>query len=417
MKLKILLVAIIVVQLGFGQERTCGVKEATERMMFNPVLKERHLEIQKRFEEGKNKNNAVNRNGNNVNSTIYIPVAVHYPSAGSANATLKNCLRNLAQNQINILNADYNANNSDINLWTDASAFYPGVNIGDMDVQFVIATQNHPSGTGLVNGDMAVTFGTDFLFNADSDATWSGYMNIVVRNISGGILGYSPLGGLPGSGMTVVIDNNAFGSGPGCTGFAPSSPYNLGRTLTHELGHFFNLDHTFASCDGPNCATSGDLICDTPSTNQPEFQCLPNGSLASPCTGNPQLTMNYMDYGQDACLYMFTQGQASRMTAWYNAISSDFLTNKLSNNDFVEKNFSIYPNPNNGTFSIELKEYNVNYTIQIYDSSGRLMADYDFNNSNEFFQVIKLDNVLSGIYFVTIKVDGGGIINKKIVVQ
>lgn len=423
MKIKLILSALLLSQIGIAQQRTCGVKEATERVMFNPLLKAKHEELKNKFrnELVKINSNESNKNSNGikvVNSTIYIPVAVHYPSAASANATLRNCMRTLAQNQVNILNADYNATNSDVSLWADASAFYPDVNVGNMDVQFVIATQNHPAGTGLVNGDMAVTFGTDFLSNADFDSTWSGYMNLVVRNIAGGILGYSPLGGSPGAGMTVVIDNNAFGSGAGCTGYAPSAPYNLGRTLTHELGHFFNLDHTFTSCDTGDCATSGDEVCDTQSTDSPEYSCLPDGSVPSACDGNPQLTMNYMDYVEDSCMYMFTEGQAARMIAWYNAIESEFSTSALSNNDFVENNFAIYPNPSNGTFTIELKENFNNYSVQIIDASGRIVGDYDYSNNSSMIHQIKLDSSLSGLYFVTIKVeDTGAVINKKILIK
>jgi len=422
MKLKLFLIVLLLSQIGIAQQRTCGVKEATERIMFNPLLKAKHKELQNKFKNELIKINSKKSNKNSneevVNSTIYIPVAVHYPSAASANSTLKNCLRTLAQNQINILNADYNATNSDISLWADASPIYPGVNVGDMDVQFVIATQNHPSGTGLANGEMAVTFGTDFLSNSDFDSTWSGYMNLVVRNISGGILGYSPLGGSPGFGMTVVIDNNAFGSGVGCTGYAPSAPYNLGRTLTHELGHFFNLDHTFISCDTGDCATSGDEVCDTQPTDSPEYNCLPNGSVLSACDGNPQLTMNYMDYVQDSCMFMFTEGQVERMNAWYNAISSQFLTNTLGNNDFVENNFAIYPNPSNGTFIIELKENLTNYSIQIIDASGRLMGDFNYTKNSPMVHQIKFDKALSGLYFITIKVeDTGDVVNKKILIK
>ena len=421
MKLKLLVICLFVSGLSFSQQRTCGVDEATERIYFNPILKQKQIELQQKFENEFDKLNLnQNRNASNnsvVNSTIFIPVAVHYPSAGSATEAVKTCLRTLAQNQVNILNADYNATNTDVSLWTNASVYYPGVNIGNMNVQFVIATQNHPTGTGLTNGAPAITFGTDFLSNADTDTTWSGYMNLVVRNINGGILGYSPLGGQPGSGMTVVVDNNAFGSGAGCTGFAPGAPYNLGRTLTHELGHFFNLNHTFASCDGANCATSGDRVCDTPSTNTPEYNCLADGSVFSPCDGSAQLTMNYMDYVQDRCMYMFTAGQATRMTAWYNSISSQFLTNTLGNNDFVENNFSIYPNPNNGTFNIVLKELTSNYTIQIYDATGRTVVDYEYSNNTSLSLEIKIDNALAGLYFVTIKVADGGIINKKVIVQ
>jgi hypothetical protein len=396
------------------------MEEKMAEMMFNPLLKQKYEQRQIKFEQELLKLQSNRQSNVALNTPLRIPVAVHYPNAGSANASLRTCLRNLAQTQINILNADFNATNADIALWNDARVFYPGVNVGNMNVQFVIATQNHPSGTGLSNGAPAITFGTNFLGNNEADATWSGYMNFVVKSIN--FLGYAPLGGSPTNTNfmnCVVIDNNAFGSGGGCPGFVPSTSYNLGRTLTHELGHFFNLSHTFASCDGADCATSGDGVCDTPSINRPEYDCLADGSVGSACAGAvlPQLTMNYMDYVQDACMYMFTAGQATRMTAWYNSISAEFLTNTLGNNDFVENNFSIYPNPNNGTFNIVLKELASNYTIQIYDATGRTIVDYEYSNDTSLSQEIKIDNALTGLYFVTIKVADGGIINKKVIVQ
>ncbi len=429
MKLRLLL-ALCIAQLGFAQEhRTCGTDEYMQRLLADPVARQNYEELQARFQvelERLVSQQMQNRSGNeaqSVNATIRIPVAVHFPSvANSSTETVKSCLRSLAQAQVNILNADYNATNTDLSLWTAASSYYPGVNVGNMDVQFIIATQNHPAGTGLSNGTLAVTFGTDFLSNADTDTTWAGYCNLVVRNISGGILGYSPLGGSPSGGMTVVIDNNAFGkvmttSPTTCSGYVPGAPYNLGRTLTHELGHFFNLWHTFEACDGANCATSGDRVCDTPSADTPYFTCDAPGSVSTNC-GTTQLTMNYMDYVEDACMYMFTAGQATRMTAWYNAISSQLNMSALANNEFVENNFTVSPNPNNGTFTIELKEALDNYTIQIYDATGRLIIDNEYYQNSSLSQTIKMDNnALSGVYFVSIRSAEGGMVTKKVVIK
>lgn len=426
MKTKLLFLFLIIFQLGNSQERTCGMNTYMENLRSNPELKQQYDELQSKFELELQKLTSQNANGNlaklqNVNNTIYIPVAVHYPSGGSLSESVKNCLRNLAQTQVDILNADYNAANSDISLWTNASPFYPGVNIGNMDVQFTLATQNHPAGTGLTNGQKAITFGTDFLNNADQDFTWAGYCNLVVRNISGGVLGYSPLGGSPANGMTVVIDDNAFGaimtSSPStCTGYVPGAPYNKGRTLTHELGHFFNLDHTFVSCgSSANCATTGDKVCDTPAANTPFFDCVSPGTVQTSC-GTTQLTMNYMDYVQDACMYMFTAGQATRMTAWYNTIASQLATNVLANNDFVMNNFSIAPNPSKGVFSISLKEQTDSYTVFIYDSLGREVYNTDFNQTSELVQNIQIDNALKGMYFVSIR-SNDAIVTKKIIIE
>jgi len=428
MKLK-LLFAVLIFQVSFAQHRTCGMQEKMTQIMSDPVKRQAYLDLQNKFQSELDKIEN-NKSGNSVNTVIRIPVAVHYPSATSATATLKTCLRNLAQKQVDILNADYNAANADISNWTSVSDNYPGTNIGNMNVQFVLATQNHPAGTGLVNGDVAVTFGTDFLSGADQDTTWAGYCNLVVRNISGGVLGYSPLGGSPSQGMTVVIDNNAFGatlSGTPatCTGYIPTSPYNKGRTLTHELGHFFNLDHTFASCDGANCATSGDRVCDTPSCDEARYDCNAADSPPDPSiSGNPpvttcgylQLTMNYMDYVEDSCMYMFTAGQAARMTAWYNTIASQLTTTALESNDFLQSQFTLYPNPTKGSFTIQFKDLANSFSVEVFDVTGKTIYENNYDQSANLSQVINLDNATSGVYFVNIKSDKG-IVTKKLIIQ
>ena len=380
--------------------------------MNDPAQRAAYLEQQSKFEAELQKI-ATNRSGNSTNAVIRIPVAVHFPSV-STTSTIKACFRTLAQSQINILNADYNATNADVSNYAADAAYYPGTNVGSMQVEFVLATQNHPAGTGLVNGDLAVTFGTDFLSNADSDSTWAGYMNLVCRNAGTGILGYSPLGGSPGAGQTVVIARAAFGSGSGCTGYVPGAPYNLGRTLTHELGHFFNLDHTFAGCGTSNCNTSGDRVCDTPATDTESYECPAAGDVLG-CT-DYSLTMNYMDYVNDACMYMFTAGQATRMLAYYNAIASQFTTTALANEEFLQASFNIYPNPSKGSFNIEFKDFVNNYSVEVFDVTGKTIYENNFDQSSNLVQAINLQNTTSGVYFINVKSDKG-IVTKKLVIE
>ncbi|MES2412033.1 MAG: zinc-dependent metalloprotease [Bacteroidota bacterium] len=413
MKLK-LLFALLVVQLSSAQHRTCGMQAKMTQIMNDPAQRAAYIEQQNSFEvELHRMAISSNKNGNSVNSVIKIPVAVHFPAVATT-STLKACLRTLAQSQINILNADYNATNADIVNFVSDADYYPGTNIGSLQVEFVLATQNHPAGTGLVNGDLAVTFGTDFLANNDNDSTWAGYMNLVCKNAGNGILGYSPLGGSPSGGNCVVISKTAFGAGSGCTGYVPDAPYNLGRTLTHELGHFFNLDHTFDGCDGPNCATSGDRVCDTPDTNTESYECPVAGEVGG-CT-DLALTMNYMDYTNDACMYMFTAGQATRMQAWYNAIASQFRTDVLGNEAFLQNDFSIYPNPSNGTFTIQFKDMMNSYSVEVFDVMGKTIYENSYDQSANLTQVINLDNATSGVYFVNIKSENG-IVTKKLLIQ
>jgi hypothetical protein len=430
MKLKLLFL-LLVFQVGFAQQRTCGSQEFMQTIMNDPAQRAAYTEQQSKFEVELQK--LESNSLRNTNVLIRIPVAVHYPTAGAVTDAVKTCLRRLAQKQIDILNADYNATNTDISNWTAVSDNYPETTVGNLNVQFVIATLNHPAESGLVDGNLAVTFGTDFIGSGvlgctngcNEDITWAGYMNIVVTNILGGVLGFSPLGGQPQFGRTVVIDNNAFGatlspSPTSCTGFVPGSPYNKGRTLTHELGHFFNLAHTFQGCDGANCASSGDRVCDTPPTDQPRYDCNaadnpPTGQALTSC-GYLQLTMNYMDYVQDSCMYMFSAGQATRMQAWYNAIAGQLTTTALGNETFLENEFSLYPNPNKGSFTIEFKELANSFAVEVYDVTGKTIYENNYEQSSNLVQVINLDNPTSGVYFVNIKSDGG-VVTKKLIIQ
>ena len=133
-------------------------------------------------------------------------------------------------------------------------------------------------------------------------------MNFLVKDIGGGVLGYSPLGGNINAGQSVVINLGAFGSGAGCpdSGIVPGAPYNLGRTVTHELGHFYNLQHPFSG----SCATD-DGITDTPNISDANYGCPNPGTVAGCEDGEFALTMSYMDYGNDSCLYMFSEGQTN----------------------------------------------------------------------------------------------------------
>lgn len=423
MKLKLLILSSLLSISVFAQNRTCGKDAKMQEIMSDPIARQQYLDRQAKFEVEYQKllnQQASNTTGRSPQATITIPVAVHYPAVSNgSSAAVKNCLRALAQTQIDVINADYNAANTDISNWPAASVFYPGVLTGDLDVQFIIATQNHPAGTGLVNGDMAVTFGTDFLGGADADATWAGYMNFVVRDEGGSILGYSPLAGSPAAGHTVVMNTFCFGTGAGCAGYQPAAPFNLGRTVTHELGHFFNLDHTFGgSCNpaGTSCTVQGDMICDTPRVANESYGCPAPGSVAA-CGTLKSLTMNYMDYVDDPCMYMFTQGQATRALAYINTIIGEFKSNVLLGTDTVSKNsFAIYPNPNKGSFAIQFEEVLSDFSVKVMDQSGRIVFENEYAANNNLEQTVDLNTAASGVYFVTVK-SNSSVVTKRIIIN
>ena len=260
-------------------------------------------------------------------ATLYIPVAVHFPTGNEANRA---CLEAHAQTQIDVINADYTKTNADHAAgWAAASSFYPGVTPGAVDVVFCIATKNHPTvSPAIANGSKAVTIGSQSgaFASGDSNTTWAGYMNFVIKDAGAGILGYSPLAGSISGGNCVVMGFAAYGTGAGCTGFVPGAPYNLGRTVTHELGHFYNLDHTFNG----GCAGAGDSVADTPAVAAATYGTPANGSVTGCVTGQKALTMDYMDYVNDTHMFMFTAGQATRMEAYFATVASDWKTNVLS---------------------------------------------------------------------------------------
>ena len=139
-------------------------------------------------------------------------------------------------------------------------------------------------------------------------------LNVYAANIGGGLLGWSyfPKGYNHGRDFidgVVMLDESMPGGVDPDTG--KPWKYGLGDTLTHEVGHWLMLEHTFAH----GCSASGDYVADTPREAHAQFNCPTD---ADTCTApGPDPIHNFMDYTQDSCMDMFTQGQADRMSdAW-----------------------------------------------------------------------------------------------------
>ena len=202
------------------------------------------------------------------------------------------------QSQIDVLNEDYAGTNADHNLTTT----YNTVKAGNIGVRFVLDQVIRKSTTKTswtTNNAMKKASGGI----APTSPTTK--LNIWVCNMGGGILGYAQFPGGASATDGVVLDDNATGR----TGTA-TAPFHKGRTATHEVGHWLNLRHIWGD------ATCGnDQVGDTPLHNTANYGCPAAGHLST-CTGTPvEMTMNYMDYSDDACMYMFSLGQRSRMLA------------------------------------------------------------------------------------------------------
>jgi len=208
------------------------------------------------------------------------------------------------QSQIDVLNEDYAATNADYN---NTPALFQPVRSGDVGVRFVLDQVIRKSSTKTSwKIDDAMKKSASGGINATSPTT---KLNIWIVNkmTSQGqtILGYAQFPGGAAATDGVVIGYNFFGR----TGTL-SAPFNKGRTATHEVGHWLNLRHIWGD------ATCGnDQVGDTPLHNTANYGC-PAANHKSTCSGQPvEMTMNYMDYTDDGCMYMFSAGQRTRMQA------------------------------------------------------------------------------------------------------
>ena len=218
---------------------------------------------------------------------INIPVYFHVVYSNSA----ENVSDAQITAQMRVLNDDFRKANNDIN---QVPSEFAGV-AADSEITFTNAgTFRYSNST--------TSWGTNNAVKAAyPPITPSTHLNIWVCNIGGGILGYAQFPGGSSSTDGVVL---LYSTLPG----GSAAPYNEGRTATHEVGHYLNLRHIW----GDGRCKQDDFVADTPSSDGPNYGC-PTYPTVN-CRSN-DMTMNYMDYTDDACMYMFSEGQKSRMRA------------------------------------------------------------------------------------------------------
>jgi len=250
-------------------------------------------------------------------SLVTIPVVVHvvYKTAEQ-----KISAKQVAS-QIRVLNRDFQAKNRDR---VNAPAAWKGL-VTDARIRFRLA-KKAPDGSKTPGITYTQTGRTSF---TDDDAMkftaqggidiWNPkkYLNIWVCNLQP-YLGYAQFPGGPARTDGVVILFTAFGT----TG-AARAPFDLGRTSTHEVGHWLNLRHIWA--DTEDCGGS-DFVADTPNSEGPNY-----GKPTFPrvtCNNGPNgdMFVNYMDYVDDDTMVMFTAQQVVRMRTALEAARADLGT-------------------------------------------------------------------------------------------
>lgn len=295
--------AFLLVAFNASAQRVCASHDVLEeQLMNNPILREKMEEIERHTEDFINTPPGVRER---VQVTIPVVVNVVWNTAS------ENISDAQIQSQINVLNQDFRATNADR---TNTPAIFSSL-IADFEINFCLATQD-PSGNATTGIRRQQTSTTAFSSNDAVKFTAQGgldawdrnkYLNLWVCDLSGGLLGYAQFPGGAAATDGVVCDYLYFGT----VGVA-TAPFNKGRTATHEIGHWLNLRHIWGDA---NCGS--DLVSDTPTHNTSNAGC-PTYPHLSTCSGTPvEMTMNYMDYTDDACMYMFTAGQKARAQALF----------------------------------------------------------------------------------------------------
>jgi len=248
--------------------------------------------------------------------TTLIPVVVHVVYG----TLTENISSEQVASQIDVLNQDFGGRNSDVSsvpsIWRDA--------VGDARIVFNLADRDPygaaTSGITRRSAGIAAFGDNDAVKSAASGGAdaWPAdrYLNVWVCHLEN-ILGYAQFPGGPTATDGVVIDYRAFG-----TSGTAEAPFNLGRTGTHEVGHWLSLFHIWGD-DGMGCAGT-DQVDDTPNQAGPNTGIPAFPHITCDNAPNGDMFVNFMDYVDDRCMAMFTVGQVERMHATLDGVRSSF---------------------------------------------------------------------------------------------
>lgn len=332
-------------------------------------------------------------------AVITIPVVVHV----LYNTAVQNISDAQVQSQIAVLNEDYRKLNADR---TKTPAAFAGV-ATDVGVQFKLATLD-PTGqptTGIIHKyTKTSSWSTNDAVKSSKrggDNAWPAgqYLNMWACNLGQGLLGYAQFPGGQASTDGVVILYSAFGSKAKAAGTYVNA-YDLGRTATHEVGHWLNLRHIWgdASC-------GNDLVSDTPTQQTSNYGCPTYPHIT--CSNQGDMSMNYMDYTDDACMYMFSKGQSDRMNAIFAAggARASLLTSPgvARTSGALAQLVGLYPNPAATQLTLTNLSAPASARVRVYSLQGGEMRQARYDGDGH----LQVQNLPKGLYFVDVT-DGAG---------
>ena len=350
------------------------------------------------------------------NEVIIIPVVVHV----LYNTNEQNISDEQIISQITSLNKDYRRLNADT---VNTPGAFKSV-AADTRIQFCLAKID-PQGnytTGIIRKyTKTQQFLTDDAMKFSSkggDDSWDAtrYLNIWVCNLFGRTLGYGVLPGSPLDRDGVVIKYNAFGTTGRLT-----EPYTKGRTATHEIGHWLGLKHLWGDS---TCGDDG--IADTPPQETSNTYC-PGFPHLSSCSINSSgdMFMNFMDFTDDACMNLFTEGQKNAMRTLFKSGGprNSFLNSNVCDGSQAEGGplpvdtatsgikISAYPNPFNNIITIASSNASkvIGRSLNLYTATGKLIISQIIQSQTT---TLNVNNLRSGIYILKVESEDGNFVYK-----
>lgn len=307
---RIIFLAMIFFAFKISAQRTCGSMEMYLEQLKNNTEMQKNRNFQERHTS-----NFKLRDDN----VITIPVVFHIIHDGDAVGTDENISDALIMANLEQLNDDYAKINAD-------AGFVPSAFTGlaaDTKIQFCLAerTPDCLASTGIYRYNMGVyEWDNAEIENILKPATiWDSdlYLNVWTVRFGGGasgLLGYAQFPGGPSATDGVVVTYQSVGS------LDLENPagwnYGNGRTMTHEVGHYLNLLHIWGDDEGePDECSGSDLVADTPNQQISNAGCPSFPHITCSNGPNGDMFMNYMDYVDDQCMFMFSNGQKTRMRA------------------------------------------------------------------------------------------------------
>ncbi len=336
-----------------------------------------------------------------VPEKIIIPVVVHIVW----NSNAQNISDAQVLSQIAVLNNDFNGLNAD----RSKTPSYFTALTADCGISFVLAKkdpQGRPS-NGIVRKQTSLgVFGFDDKMKTTAtggDDGWNAanYLNIWVCNLAGGISGYASAPGGPAEKDGVVISTGVFGT------LNMNGPFSRGRTAVHEIGHWMNLRHIWGDA---NCGD--DKVDDTPQQTAANRGCNTGEKFSCGETAHGDMYMNFMDFSDDACMYMFTRGQRQRMRVLFEAggprnslLYSNGLTGeglpvegRLPADEEAAMEILLYPNPAASTITLQFSNNNcLSNQIYICNHLGQRLYSTRVVSKQ---QQLDISTLQPGLYFI-----------------